>query len=284
MSAAAPAPSPRRDYALSRFHAVLLVASVLLVTFFAFRPPSLSTGRRTAVVNSSPSTFDLDASVVTRRTVFPYSIVPGGIRDSQELNAAIAKDPVVARHYTDFQLAKAHTIRLERSTAMYVSYRLNDHVYWTRNRMVIPAGETLISDGENLARVRCGNRLSMIAAKPVSLAEPPREKLETPAIIPPLLADLAPGDGSEPLLAPGVAALPFPLFPPGPGIAPGSLPLVLPPLVPPSAPNQGKSSTSTPPEPTVPPPAPVSAPEPASWQLLVAGAFLVVVGGGLRRG
>jgi hypothetical protein len=262
----------------------LLVLSVLLVTLFAFRRFRHSTAVpvvASPVVNSSPTTFDVNAPPDSRRTVFPYSVVPGGVRDAQELNAVIAKDSVVARHYSDFQLSKAHTIRLDRSTAMYVSYRLNDRVYWTRNRMLIPAGETLISDGKNLARVRCGNRLSMIAAKPVSLAEPPREKLETPAFIPPLLADLPPGDGSETLAALPAAMPPLPLFPPGPGIAPGSIPIIVPPLFPPGVPPSSKSSIP-PPGSTVPPP-PVPAPEPASWQLLLAGTLLFVLAGALRH-
>jgi hypothetical protein len=227
-------------------------------------------------VNSGQTTFELNTPPGSRRTVFPYSVIPGGVRDARELNRAVAEDPVVARHYSDFELSKAHTIRLDRSTAMYVSYRLNGHVYWTRNRMLIPAGETLLSDGENLARVRCGNRLSLGPAKPVSLAEPPREDLETPAFIPPLLADLPPGDGA----ALPVAMLPVPLLPPGPEIGPGSVPLIVPPLLPPGAPPSNKSSSS-PPGPTVPPP-PVSAPEPASWQLLLAGALLLVLLSALR--
>ena len=240
MSAAAPSPSPRRDYAWPRSLAALLVASVLLVTVFSLRRFRHSTAVQVAaspIVNSGQTTFELNTPPDSRRTVFPYSVIPGGVRDGRELHAAIAKDPVVARHYSDFELSKAHTIRLDRSTAMYVSYRLNDHVYWTRNRMLIPAGETLISDGENLARVRCGNRLSPSPAKPVSLAEPPREDLETPAFIPPL-------------------------FPPG-------------------APPSDKNS-SPPPGPTVPPP-PVSAPEPASWQLLLVGALLCVLRSALRH-
>ena len=284
MSAAAPSPSPRRDHAWPRSLAALLVASVLLVTVFSLRRFRHSTAVQVAaspIVNSGQTTFELNTPPDSRRTVFPYSVIPGGVRDGRELHAAIAKDPVVARHYSDFELSKAHTIRLDRSTAMYVSYRLNDHVYWTRNRMLIPAGETLISDGENLARVRCGNRLSLSPAKPVSLAEPPREDLETPAFIPPLLADLPPGDGSEPLGALPVAMLPLPLLPPGPGIASGSPPVIVPPLFPPGAPPSDKNS-SPPPGPTVPPP-PVSAPEPASWQLLLVGALLCVLRSALRH-
>src|ERR1700739_3345347 len=129
-------------------------------------------GQRSFAASSQPS-----------RPIFPYSIVPGGVRDAGELQSAASHDPVVARHYSDFRIAAARTVRLEKPLEMYVSYRRNNQVYWTRNRMLIPAGESLISDGENLARVRCGNRLSAVAAKPVAVSEPSKEELNAPEFI-----------------------------------------------------------------------------------------------------
>jgi hypothetical protein len=224
---------------------------------------SLSTNWQTAIDTSAP--------VESRRTIFPYSVIPGGVRDARELASAASRDQLVADHYSGFNLSRAHTIRLDQPAAMYVSYRANNHIYWTRNRMVIPAGETLISDGENLARVRCGNRLSKIAALPVSAAEPPREQLENPDFIPPLLAELLPGEGAETL--PGLPAA-LPILPPGPG---GSAPVsnIFPPILPPGV---------TPPTGNIiPPPPPVATPEPASLMLLLAGALFGVIVALLRK-
>ena len=270
MSAAAPAPVPQRNQFWFRAPLALLVPAVLLVTFFAIRHsrsqagaalrapvPSLQTKWQTA--------FDLSAfaSPVSRRTVFPYSVIPGGVRDANELRAAAAQDPVVAEHYSDFRIIRAHTIRFDRPTAMFVSYRMNNHVYWTRNRMTIPAGETLISDGENYARVRCGNRLSPVAALPVSLSEPPKEKLENPDFVPPLLADLMAGEGSGPFPAP--LALPdLPQLPANGPTASSNPPVGFPPLLPPGV---------TPPIGTIVTPPPVATPEPAVLALLLCSAL-----------
>lgn len=262
----------------SRIPAILavLVPAVLLVTLALVRHshhPVPTQGTVSSLATNWQSSLDL-SSDVSRRPVFPYSVIPGGVRDPQELRAAVSRDPIVAEHYSDFHLAKARTIRLERTTAMYVSYRLHNRVYWTHKRMVIPAGETLISDGENLARVRCGNRLSAIAAKPVSLAEPPTEKLETPESIPPLLAELLPGEGvgENP---PPFAMPPLPLIPSGPSGSPGvDGPGVFPPILPPGVPPLGSNPVNPP---------PVSTPEPGSWQLLLAGAFFCSIVAVLRR-
>lgn len=218
---------------------------------------------------SAPSLepFEEAAAPVVNRPIFPYSIVPGGVRDGRELQRAAASDRLVAQHYSDFRISRTHAFRLDHSLAMYVSYRRNNHVFWTRNRMVIPAGEILISDGENLARVRCANRLSPVAVKPVAETEPAKEELNEPSYIPPLLAELLPGEGTE-------------LFPGAP-----TAENAVPPLVP-----SGPSAFDTPPAPLLPPflgpgvpplvpltpgPPPVITPEPGSLSLLLLGAAFI---------
>jgi hypothetical protein len=278
LNSAAHAHTPRRSRSWLPALVIFLIPSVLLVTFLSLRIPhpaspalrgpyySLATNWQ-ASLESGPALTD------SHRTVFPYSVIPGGVRDAHELNAAVAKDPVVAEHYSNFNVARAHTIRLDRPTPMYVSYRLNDHVYWTRNRMLIPAGETLITDGENLARVRCGNRLSALAIKPVSLGEPPVENLENPAYIPPLLADLMPGE-SIGTFAPDLMFPPTPILPDG-GPAPMASNFL--PILGAGVPFPGSNTSTTPPGgPTGPGIPPVATPEPAAVILLAGGVLLSV--------
>jgi hypothetical protein len=149
--------------------------------------------------------------------------------------------------------------------------------------MLIPAGESLISDGENLARVRCGNRLSAVAAKPVAVSEPTKEELNAPEFIPPLMAEYLPGDGEG--FFPGVPASALPALSQDPiaaskAPAPPLFPPLLPPGVPPITPN-------TPGKPPVIPPVvpPISTPEPGTFAFLFAGATLIAlfVGLTLRR-
>ncbi len=156
-----PVVAPKSRYAhLPRIFAraaLLFVPAVLLVTFLTVKVLRHSAAEQAQMpaysqdANTQES-LDLSAASQPQRPIFPYSIVPGGVRDARELQSVASHDPVVAQHYSDFRIAAAHTVRLEKPLEMYVSYRRNNNVYWTRNRMVIPAGETLISDGENLAR------------------------------------------------------------------------------------------------------------------------------------
>ena len=83
----------------------------------------------------------------SKRVVYPYSVIPGGIHSIQELKNAIAKDSVVSAHYATFRLAHARIIRLDRERSMHVSYRLGDQVYWTKRELKLAKGETLVTDG-----------------------------------------------------------------------------------------------------------------------------------------
>jgi len=254
---------------------VATLPAVLLVTFLTVHFSQHASPNR-----ESNSSTDLSASVqvpiehssatLSPRPIFPYSVVVGGVRNAQELQKAASADPVVAKHYADFRISRSHTTQLDRPVAMYVSYRRNNRVYWTRNRMTIPAGEAVISDGENLARVRCGNRLSPVAAKPVAATDPDQEELETAEFIPPLLDGLLPGEGNE--FFPGGPEL-VGVGPveggtgPTPKSGPPSTP-VLPPFLGPGVPPLAGTI------PIPPPPPAIHTPEPDSLSLFLSGAAL----------
>lgn len=246
-----------------------LVVLVVFLVSHAMRRESAIQLQPPSPVVSTPALepFQRTPLAIANRAIFPYSIVPGGVRDGRELQRAASSDPVVAQHYADFRLSLARPIRLDHPLAMYVSYRRNNHVFWTRNRMVIPAGETLISDGQNLARVRCANRLSPIAVKPVAETEPSKEDLNEPSFVPPLIAEWAPGGDIAELPSPGTPANAMPpITPPGPSTSNTPPPPILPPILIPGVP---------PFVPLTPGPPPVVTPEPSSFGLLLAGTLLI---------
>jgi hypothetical protein len=116
------------------------------------------------------------------RIVYPYSVIPGGVRSREELSANIASDPVVAKHFADFAVHRASIVRSEKEQFAHVSYRIRNNVFWTAKTVKIPKGETLITDGQNSARTRCGNKVSVLPQEPISQEEPPIETFEIPII------------------------------------------------------------------------------------------------------
>jgi hypothetical protein len=148
---------------------------------FEFPPLAVSTALR-------------DREAASRRPVYPYSIIPGGVASAAELRAAVAHDPVVAAHYAAFGLANARVFQVQEARSVYVSYRKGDDIFWTSKKLRLAAGETLITDGQYISRTRCGNQISDEPRMPVSLAgDPEPQTLDTSVpyeIIEPFVASI----------------------------------------------------------------------------------------------
>jgi hypothetical protein len=229
--------------------------------------------------NWNDAGFSPPAVLREERPVYPYSVIPGGAHSSRELLQAAKREPVVAAHYAGFAVGRARVIRLADDKRAYVSYRFGSHIYWTKKKVTLRKGETLLSDGKHLARTRCGNRISEVPAEPTSPSEPGEEVFNHP--MPPFIPVTAAGspppdpiwsDGSMPLLSvigdPGGTVPNLPLYP-----------------LPPCCGSSGRPSPSPSPKPPPqpnPPPV-VATPEPASLVLLVTGFVVLLLFWKFRR-
>jgi PEP-CTERM motif len=130
--------------------------------------------------------------------VYPYSVVPGGVKGPNDLRYAAARDYVVRRHYAHFDYSQAHLVRATEAREVYLSYRIRDTVFWTRKKIRLHLGELLLTDGKITARAGCGNQISDTAKPEVSDEEPDEDVLDRP------VAELEPGPSFpfRPLLAP----------------------------------------------------------------------------------
>jgi len=115
------------------------------------------------------------------RTIYKYSVVPGGVRTVAELKWAADHDPVVHAHYAGFDYDHARVVRLVLARTAYISYRIGNKVYWTRHRVSLKKGETVITDGKMTARTRCANRVEEMPQQATSESEPPATRFDEPA-------------------------------------------------------------------------------------------------------
>ena len=219
-------------------------------------------------VSEDASAISIDENDAHPR-VYPYSVIPGGVQSAADLKNSLTHDSVAAKHYEDFEVEKIRVVRLNQDRLLYVSYRLGNRVYWTKKPLLLPKGEAVITDGEHLARTRCGNRLSEAPAGPVLAAGPEFE------VGPPEVAEAFPG--APALVGPpalGLPPLPTGAPPTTSATPPGSL---LPPgggiIVPPIVPVPGGGST----------PPPVQTPEPQMWLMLSAGLSGIWLGRKKRK-
>jgi len=112
--------------------------------------------------------------------VYPYSVVDGGAHSVQELRSAIWRDPVVAKHYSNFNLDRARVIEAKAERNFHVSYRIGEEIFWTKKRLKVAKGERLITDDTNFTRTRCANMLSEAPRGKTSPNEPAPEVLDEP--------------------------------------------------------------------------------------------------------
>jgi hypothetical protein len=173
-------PRRRRKHAGTKFLVVLLFAASAAITWqFARQPVSSSPYASlkptpVGLNQPAPSGQDYAAFIAGRpsRPAYLYSVIPGGVASIEELRQAMEHDPVVAREFQGFDFQRAHLVQVSEKQAMQVAYRMGDKVYWTRKKVALHPGETLISDGKIVARTRCGNRIAMVALGPPAVVEP----------------------------------------------------------------------------------------------------------------
>lgn len=113
-----------------------------------------------------------DFEPVADRPIYKHSVIPGGARDHRELAGAIERDAVVAQHYRNLDPATMQTEILRADRLAFVSYRMGDRIYWTKQKVRISAGETILTDGDTAIRARCGNCISLEPMLPTADDEP----------------------------------------------------------------------------------------------------------------
>ena len=168
------------------------------------------------------------------RPVYRYSVIPGGAYTAGELRDAIRLDAVVAAHYNNLDQSKLQVRTVAHDQYAYVSYRKGETVSWTKNKVLLRQGETVITDGKTLIRAKCGNCISAAPQLPTASDEPDIVEfdrlVEPVAPVAPQLtrADKPPvAPASAPLGTPFAAAQPEPINPLAAGpFGSGTTPLV----------------------------------------------------------
>lgn len=177
----------RRCLAVGTISIVTVIVSGLVLEFVSpslFRAPRSSVpvyDRVELARDRAPALDQIALQAKAPRPIYPYSVIPGGVENAKELKWVAEHDPIVAAHYAGFDYERAQVVRVTLARTVYVSYRIGNHIYWTRRRISLHKGEKLITDGRMTARTRCANRIEeqpqQEAASPV---EPPAEKFDQP--------------------------------------------------------------------------------------------------------
>lgn len=164
---------------------VLVAIGVAAVRLAYDRAHSYSSSSGSQSPAKSLNFFSEDISIFgirqrNQRVVYPYSVVPGGVRSGDELRQIAEHDSLVAQHYSGFDYAHAHVVEVDRPRLVYVSYRRGGQIHWTSKQAMLRAGEKLLTDGKITARTRCGNQVSVMPHIDIVPNEPTMAELERP--------------------------------------------------------------------------------------------------------
>lgn len=273
-----------RNLPLATITVLVLAFALGLLAFSHFS--SFSSHRSAFALDASPTSGSADSvafpfffaqSGQGHRVVYPYSVIPGGAHNPEELKDTAAHDPVVGDFYAGFDYDKARVVTVTQPQIVYLSYRIRDKVYWTKKKVALHLGEKLLTDGKITARTRCGNQVSEQVKGAISPQEPPLALLDQPVTADAgtaMRSPLASHYQSALLTRPTTGGF-DPLGPPSgsaglysPGIGGG-----FPPISPPALPGGGTNTPNSPPPPPPPPPEPPPAvvPEPGTMLLMASG-------------
>jgi hypothetical protein len=173
----------RRAAAFSTF-LVLSLTSIWLVHYWLLPSdgPTRQLSSAWSEENLNPDAVapDLETPPTPGRLIYPYSVIPGGVRSSAELKAVTEHDPAVREHYSRFDFRSARVVTVDQPRLVYLSYRIGDKIYWTAKKVSLHKGEQLITDGTITARMRCGNRVASLPQKYAFSREPSAAVLDQP--------------------------------------------------------------------------------------------------------
>lgn len=158
----------------------MMAAGLALTGCRNAKSPATSAGSAEKQANAAMAPSGGGAS---KRVIFPWSVVSGGVDSAAAMGRAMENDPVVASHYGGLNPTGFKREVLAKSQKGYVSYRIRDKVYWTRRMVTIAAGESVLSDGRTMVRGRCGNLVSPTPREPVAPdgVEPSEHAMDVPA-------------------------------------------------------------------------------------------------------
>jgi hypothetical protein len=146
-------------------HRVIAVATLLLAlmvtgAFFMKSEGAWSPQPEQAALVAVAQAVEVVATSARPTADCRYGIVPGGVYSRDDVRAAVERDGVVADHYSIVNIGALREEHAAQGRRVFVSYRVGDSVYWSRDQVALDPGEVILTDGRREIRARCGNLIS----------------------------------------------------------------------------------------------------------------------------
>ena len=172
---------PRRR---ARTRRLVTLASLLVFIAGLVALSAVAANTRAAAVLTPPAPPPIEIAQPAReprlpvRPVFRHSVIPGGAYSSDEVEEVMARDGVVAAHYSGVNARALRVETLPADRDVYMSYRIGQEILWTKQKVRVPKGETILTDGVHHIRARCGNCIAFAPMAPTADDEPSEREFD----------------------------------------------------------------------------------------------------------
>jgi hypothetical protein len=142
---------------------VIYLAVLTLIAIGLFR---LQMADRDAVVAAeiaaySPAPIARVASA-PKNVVYNYSVIPGGEGNVSDFCEEVQSDAA----FKGFNCNVAYETTLRSPIAVFMTFKKNGHIYWTKHLVSVKAGELIYTDGHRSFLARCGNEIGFALQEP----------------------------------------------------------------------------------------------------------------------
>jgi hypothetical protein len=113
------------------------------------------------IATSSPTPHVSSISAV-KPVVYNYSVIPGGVANVADFCNQIQSDAA----FQGFNCNVAYETLLRSPIAVFMTFKKNGHIYWTKHLVTVKAGELIYTDGQRSFLARCGNEIGFALREP----------------------------------------------------------------------------------------------------------------------
>lgn len=111
-----------------------------------------------AVVETVSSELDEPTDASSQVNGKWYGLCPkNSIRSVEDFRRAVLSDPVLTRYYADFDWVRAKAQRLQEPASVYIAYRKDNLIRYTKRPITLPHSDIYFSDGKRNVRSFCCN-------------------------------------------------------------------------------------------------------------------------------
>jgi hypothetical protein len=107
------------------------------------------------------------------------------IHSISDFRRIVENDPVLKKHFADFEWDNAKMDRLDEAVWAHLAYRKNDRISTTRRAIRLPKGDGYITDGKRSVRTYCCNDYVQAGAPPEELSSAPFPPPDVPPTVVP---------------------------------------------------------------------------------------------------